>query len=1091
MSEFRFEIVSDPRIFHENRLPAHSDHRFFVGEVTEGESDARLCLNGEWRFSYAVNPESAVRDFYRNEFDVSGWNTIPVPAHIQFHGYDVPAYVNTQYPWDGTDAIEPGEIPTHFNPTASYVRFFDRPEWMRGKRCILSFQGVESGFALWVNGQYIGYSEDSFTPSEFDVTEVLRDKDNRLAMQVYKWTAGSWCEDQDFYRFSGIFRDVFLYAEPEVHIRDLRVQTLLDDEYRDAVLALRLISSADARVRITLSDGGRTIFSEEREIRDGAPGCDSSAREDEALPGGAEGTAPIRNVQGICADFSFPVINPEKWSAEFPKLYDLRIEVFGGEGQRTETVVEKVGFRRFEIRDAVMHLNGKRIVFRGVNRHEFCCESGRVLPEEITRKDIFTMKQNNINAIRTCHYPNQTHLYRLCDEYGMYLIDETNLETHGTWDAIVSLGRDIDTALPGNRPMFLGLVLDRAKSMLERDKNHPSILIWSCGNESFGGRDIYEMSMQFRRLDSTRPVHYEGIFHDRRFNETSDIESTMYVPVKETKAYLEEHRDKPYIHCEYTHAMGNSCGAMHKYTDLTETDPLYQGGFIWDYVDQCIALTDRFGKPYMGYGGDCGERPTDYSFSGNGIVYGGTRLPSPKMQEVKYNYQNIRVLFGSPDEDAALSGGSGPAGAPETFTVVNKYLFTNTDSYACLITLKRNGITVAEQAGSISVEPLSRGTFPVPLDYPEEEGEYTLTVSFHLKEDTCWAKAGHEVAYGQVVFGQFNGAADFCGMDLSNDAGLPKKPVIVRGWHNVGVRGRDFEALFSLLHGGLVSYKYKGREMLKSTPKPNFWRSPVDNDVANFLLFRGIQWRSAGMGASHRRPGSGWTERCKVEETDCSAVITYLYYLPTVPAMDCALRYEVFSDGTVSVSQRMEPSDKVGDLPEFTTLFVMDAAFDNVKWYGLGPDETYTDRCHARLGIYENKAADNMASYLVPQESGNKVGVRCASVTDDEGHGLLFTMEAAGSVLTEGKAAAGTLEYAADDQKAASRGLQFSALPWSPQQLDAAAHSNELPPALSTYIRVGIQSGVGGDDTWGAMIHPEYCIHNQDALEIRYSFRGI
>ena len=1014
MAAFRYEIVKDPRISQENRLPAHSDHRFFRGEVTEGESDARLDLNGTWKFAYAPTYEAAIPGFFENEFDVSGWDDIPVPAHIQMHGYDTPAYVNVQYPWDGRDAIEPGEIPARSNPTASYVRFFEVPEWMAGKRIILSFQGVESGFALWVNGSYIGYSEDSFTPSEFDVTDVLHEGKNRLAVQVFKWTAGSWCEDQDFYRFSGIFRDVFLYAEPDVHVRDLRIRTLLDDDYRDVVLALDLKASAEGRAQIYLFDGERTIFSETREL-----GRESS--------------------------YTFDVENPEKWSAECPRLYDLRIEVFGGDCERTETVVEKVGFRRFEMKDTMMHLNGKRIVFKGVNRHEFSPQSGRVLTEEITRKDIITMKRHNINAIRTSHYPNQTHLYRLCDEYGLYVIDETNLETHGSWDAMFSLGKDISFAVPGDREEFLEMVLDRARNMLERDKNHPCILIWSCGNESFGGKDIYEMSQLLRRMDGTRLVHYEGVFHDRRYNDTSDMESTMYVPVAEIKEYLKEHRDKPYINCEYTHAMGNSCGAMHKYTDLTEEEPLFQGGFIWDYIDQCIEMKDRNGVTFFGYGGDCGERPTDFSFSGNGIAYGCSREPSPKMQEVKYNYQNIRVMFSSSEEVL-------PDGKAMTFTVINKNLFVNTDQYTCLVTLAKDGRETETVSGAVSVEPLSQGTFPVPVKIPDEPGEYTLTVSFRLKEDTLWAGAGHEVAYGQTVIDRT--------VPLANTS---PKPEVVVGWQNVGVYGEDFEILFSKLHGGLVSYRYKGREMIKRSPRPNFWRSLTDNDTANLLPFRAGQWRSAGMYATTKGGHGGWTVSFEAKETENSVIVSYGYRLPTIPETECLLSYEVFGDGEVCVTQKMPPSGEVGELPEFSTLFVMDAAYDHLKWYGLGPDETYMDRCHAKLGIYSNQVADNMAKYLVPQESGNKMGVRWAEVTDEKGYGLLFR----------------------------AGGLQFSALPWSPQQIDAATHPNELPPVLDTYVRVGVQMGVGGDDTWGALVHPEYRLDNTKEMEIRFSFKGI
>ncbi len=1005
MGEFRYEIVKNPEIFMENRLPAHSDHRFFRGEVSEGESDARFLLNGSWKFAYAENYGKAIPGFYAEDFDVSGWDEIPVPGHIQMHGYDRPAYVNTQYPWDGVDGIEPGEIPTHYNPTASYVRFFEVPEWMKGKRIILSFQGVESGFALWINGSYAGYSEDSFTPSEFDVTELLKEGSNRLAVQVFKWTAGSWCEDQDFYRFSGIFRDVFLYAEPEVHVRDLRIQTMLDDAYTDAELVLNLAVTGECRVLFRLYDGDRTVLEEEREIRDENSG------------------------------FSFSIKNPRKWSAEDPYLYRLILEVYKPDGERTETVAEKVGFRRFELIDHIMHLNGKRIVFKGVNRHEFDCRSGRAVPEEVTLGDILTMKRNNINAVRTCHYPNSTHLYRLCDEYGLYLIDETNLETHGVWDAIEKGINPLSYAVPGDRPEYREMVLDRARSMFERDKNHPSILIWSCGNESYGGSILYEESMLFRSLDQTRLVQYEGIFHDRRYNGTSDVESTMYIPVDQIREFLAEHRDKPYICCEYSHAMGNSCGAMHKYTDLAEEEPLYQGGFIWDFVDQCVELTDRFGNVYYGYGGDCGERPTDFTFSGNGIVYGSSREPSPKMQEVKFNYRSIRISFGR-----------------DSFTVRNRNLFTNTNAYDCVVTLAKDGEMLEEQAVTVSVEPLSEGVVPLPFRIPDGAGEYALTVSFRLKEALAWAPKGHEVAFGQLVTGHPGPVRT-----------TAPKPEIIRGWHNVGARGRDFEVLFSILHGGLVSYRYRGREMVKTAPKPNFWRAMTDNDIANLLPMRAGQWRNAGMYCTVKE-GHGYTATpCTVEETDRSLVVTYTYHLCTQPKKDCIVRYEVFGDGEISVRMRTDETMEVGELPEFSMLFTMDADYDRLKWYGLGPEETYMDRCHAKLGIYRNRVPDNMAAYLRPQECGNKMGVRTASVTDRNGHGLRF----------------------------ASDGLQFSALPYTPHQIDTAEHSNELPPALSTIVRIGLQMGIGGDDTWGALVHREYFLDNSKPMEIEFSFRGL
>lgn len=552
-----------------------------------------------------------------------------MPAHIQMEGYDVPAYLNVQYPWDGREQIWAGEIPTRFNPTASYVKYFALPESMKGSPVYISFQGVESGMALWLNGQYVGYSEDSFTPTEFELTPYIRDGENKLAVQVFKWTSSSWAEDQDFFRFSGIYRDVYLFTRPEVHIWDLKTQTLLDDTYQAGELVLDAAGCGNGKVEVEL----KKLPALDADIA--LNGMETK----EETPLFLSSSFAYKDGEG---HLRLPVSGFDLWSAEEPNLYEMVLRVFDENEQLTEVISEQVGFRRFEMKDHIMCLNGKRIVFKGVNRHEFSSRAGRVPQEDEILLDILTMKRHNINAIRTCHYPNDSRIYRLCDRYGLYLIDENNLESHGSWDPHVQ-GKDEDMSLivPCDKKEWEGMMLDRVNSVYQRDKNHPSILIWSCGNESFGGLVLKEMADKFRELDNTRLIHYEGVFHDRRYNETSDMESQMYTPAADIQKFLTEHRDKPFICCEYTHAMGNSCGGMHKYTDLTDTEPLYQGGFIWDYVDQSIYKKDRYGKEFQAYGGDFGERPTDYNFSGNGIVYGGDRAPSPKMQEVKYNYQNI------------------------------------------------------------------------------------------------------------------------------------------------------------------------------------------------------------------------------------------------------------------------------------------------------------------------------------------------------------------------------------------------------------------------------------------------------------------
>ena len=740
MKQFDYAMVKDPEYFRDGRLDAHSDHVYYASEeeAVDRETSYRESLNGLWKFQYARNYESAIPGFEAEEYNCKDWEDIYVPAHIQMEGYDVPQYANVQYPWEGHEEINPGEIPTHFNPTASYVKYFTVPEQMQGKRLFISFQGAESGLALWLNGKFVGYSEDSFTPSEFELTEYVKEGENKLAAQVFKWTASSWCEDQDFYRFSGIYRDVYLYTVPEVHVNDLRIRAIPDVSLASADFELTTKTWGKGQLKIVLSKEGNVVLEDVKEISD-------------------EDT------------FSWKVDAPVLWSAEDPQLYDLELTVSDENGNVQEIIPQKVGFRRFEMKDGIMTLNGKRIVFKGVNRHEFSSVTGRHVSEEELRKDLTTMKLNNINAIRTCHYPDMSKIYELCDEYGLYMIDETNLESHGSWD-VAEMTKDFTYTVPYNKPEWLGMMLDRANSMYQRDKNHPAILIWSCGNESFGGKDIFEMSQLFRSEDPTRLVHYEGVFHDRSYNDTSDMESQMYPSVESIKEFLAKDNSKPFICCEYTHAMGNSCGAMHKYTDLTDTEPKYQGGFIWDYIDQSIYKKDRYGKEFQAYGGDFGERPTDYNFSGNGIAYGGDREASPKMQEVKFNYQNITAKV-----------------SEDKVTVINKNLFVNTDTFDAKVILAKDGKVICTKPLATAVAPLSEETYELPIAKQERPGEYTVTVSFHLKADTVWAKAGHEVAFGQYVY-QVEKEPVVCTDEIE----------IIRSTHNIGIRGAHFEVLFSV-----------------------------------------------------------------------------------------------------------------------------------------------------------------------------------------------------------------------------------------------------------------------------------------------------
>lgn len=1023
MTQSDYEKIKDPQFFKDNVLPAHAALNLYADEkeAARGESSLKQSLDGVWKFSYAISIASAVKGFEQESYDCRPWADIRVPAHIQMEGYDIPQYVNTQYPWDGREEILPGEIPERFNPVASYVKYFEVPAHMRGQEIRIVFEGVESGMALWCNGAYVGYSEDSFTPSEFDLTPYLKDGENKLAVQVYKWTSSSWCEDQDFYRFSGIYRSVYLCAVPAVHVEDLTVRTLFaEGSLERAKLSVCGELKGSGICKIRLKDGETTIF------------------ENEQKAGGA---------------FSFEemVEKPRLWSAEEPYLYELELACIDGAGNTVEYASQAVGFRKFEMKNSRMLLNGKRIVFKGANRHDFSSVEGRHVSYEELVKDVVTMKRNNINAIRTSHYPDDERLYELCDRYGLYLIAESNLESHGTWDAYLKGKKDMSFVVPDDKAAWKEMMYDRIRSCYHRDKNHPAVLIWSVGNESFGGETIYEMSELFRKLDDTRLVHYEGVFNDRRYNDSSDMESRMYAKVVDIEEYLANGDGKPFICCEYTHAMGNSCGAMHKYTELADKEnSAYQGGFIWDYIDQSIYKKDRYGKWFQAYGGDFGERPTDYNFSGNGIAYGGEREASPKMQAVKFNYQNIAVAVGK-----------------DGFEVWNKNLFVSTNRFRCVAELLRDGVCVErKELAGIDVEPESRKSFPAPFALPAYAGEYAVTIFFLLKEDTLWAKAGHEVAFGQAVIGKVDTLVE-----------EKKKPLtIIRGNDNVGVRGEHFDVLFSEPAGaisafGMVSYRYAGKELIEEIPRPNFWRAPTDNDTGNHMMARQGQWKLASLYASCRKPSGRLNkegedfENPEVREETDHVSVSYLYDLNTTPAATCRLTYKVYGDGSVQTTLTYDPVEGLSDMPEFGVLFKLNADYDRLEWYGNGPEETYADRDQgAKLGVYRNHIADNMAAYLVPQECGNKTKVRWAKVTDMRGRGMLFSGE----------------------------DLSFSTLPYTPHEIENAKHPYELPPVHYTVVRVAKgQLGVGGDDSWGAPVHPEYHLDVSGKVEFSFTFRGV
>lgn len=1007
--EFNINMISDPEAYAIGRLPARTFFDACSVDAAGNEVSSKILdLNGEWKFAYATNYENAIKGFEKADYDCSGWDNIKVPGHMQLQGYDKPHYANVPYPWDGKQDIKAGEVPTVFNPVGEYVKYFEKPEIPAGFGARIYFGGIESGAAIWLNGHFLGYKEDTFDAGEYDISEYLIEGTNKLAVMVFKWTLGSWFEDQDFFRFSGIYRPVWIYSVPKLHIEDIGIRTLIDDDYRDAVLKVKLKASVNGQARITLADpNNNCVFSAEEKLSEEC-------------------------------EFDYSVSAPMLWSAEKPYLYTLRVETFDENGDAVEVVTQSVGFRRFEMKDGLMLINGKRIEFHGVNRHEFSNKNGRVVSDEETLTDILTMKANNINAIRTSHYPNSQYIYDLCDKYGLYMIAENNMETHGTWSR-PDIRENLELALPSNHMEYEPMLFDRVISMYEIHKNHPSIVIWSDGNESFGGDVIADMSDLFRKLDPDRLVHYEGVFNDRRRNDSSDMESQMYTSAANVKKFLDEHPDKPMILCEYTHAMGNSCGGMHVYTDLMVSEPRFQGGFIWDYIDQSLDAVDKYGVKYQAYGGDFGDRPTDYNFSGNGIAY-GDRTASPKMQDVKFNYQNIRVEV-----------------SETKVRVINRNLFTDTSDYDAWVTVLKDGVEIDRKSMNISVAPLEEGEFELPVALPADDGEYTNVVSFTLKEATDYADAGHEVAFGQYVYTIGQKAHTY-----------EKKPFeIIRGVDNHGVKGEDFFVLAAGGKGGIVSYVANGREYIGAPPMPNFWRAPVDNDFGSLMPQRYAQWKIASMYLSHRKGGTFDVWAPSFEEVEDGYQINYKYSLHTNPDGEVAVSYLVHSDGTMETTIKYDKVAALGDMPEFGMMFVLSSDLENVRWYGLGPEETYADRKRgAKLGIYENKVIDNVAKYLSPQECGNKEDVRWAEVTDASGHGLRF--ETLGAPMC------------------------FSALPWTPNEMESATHPNELPPIHHTVVRVSLaQMGVGGDDSWGARVLPEYLIQVEDHMEFKFSWKAI
>lgn len=994
--------LTDPTVFAVNRVPAHSEHRYYA-HMPQGDerSDLRQSLDGEWRVEVvqASDIDFHEEPFVAENFDDSAFERIQVPGHLQTAGLMNHKYVNIQYPWDGHEnPLEPN-VPES-NHVALYRRKFTVSDRLAGTKAAggtvsIVFHGMATAIYVWVNGLFAGYGEDGFTPNEFDVTDLLHDGENVVAVACYEYSSASWLEDQDFWRLHGLFRSVELAAQPHVHIDNMQIETDYDAKTGtasfDAVLSVRNAADA-ATISATLKDADGDVVWETAHCVDGRTSISSGSLQD---------------------------VTP--WSAENPALYELDVIIIDHAGNIAEVAVQRIGFRRFRIEDGIMTINGRRIVFKGADRHEFDANRGRAITKQDMIDDVMFCKRHNINAIRTSHYPNQDYWYELCDEYGIYLIDETNLETHGSW----CLPGDVlteETAVPGSKPQWEGACVDRVNSMMRRDYNHPSVLIWSLGNESYAGDVFRAIYRHAHDIDPNRPVHYEGVTHNRDYDDVSDIETYMYVHADAVEEYLKNDPKKPYLSCEYMHAMGNSVGNMDEYTAL-ERYPHYQGGFIWDFIDQAILARQSDGTERLCYGGDFGDRPSDYEFSGNGLVF-ADRRPTPKAQEVKQLYANVHL-------DVTESG----------VVVRNDNLFTSTGGYVFALRVLADGEPVWQSDRRFDVPANETASFAIdwPVDqYRAEAKELVLEVSQRLAEPTDWAPAGYELSFGQAVID---------GMRPMAEAKKPIDGVVTVGRWNAGVQGSGREMLFSRTQGGMVSYAFDGREFVLRRPAITTFRALTDNDRGAGHGFERVQWLGAGRYA-----------RCvgnEIEQVDDDTLkATYVYELATPQRTRVTVAYT--ADTTGRVNLRVDYPGEEGELPTmpaFGIEWALPVEYSKLRFFGAGPEETYRDRKHAKLGIWSTDAFADHAPYLMPQETGNHEEVRWAEITDEHGHGLRVSR------------AAGADPFA------------MSLQPYSSFMLEEAQHQDELPVPKHMFLRVlAAQMGVGGDDSWMSPVHPQYQI---------------
>lgn len=1019
----------NPRVIGLNTLPPHAHSISYPDEATARRMESThspryLSLNGTWKFNYVPVPAQAP-DIADPKFDDHAWGSIEVPANWELQGHGIAIYTNSVYPWV---PVDPPFVPADDNPVGSYRRTFQVPADWNGKQVTLHFDGVSSAFYCWLNGRLVGFHKGSRVPAEFDVTPYLQPGENSLAVRVYRWSDASYLEDQDHWRLSGIFRDVYLAAAPKFHLYDFFVRTILDRDYRDAALEIH----AEMRNFGASQPEGWTL---EGRL------YDDTGAEVLAQPM----TVPVEKllhrpwfIHGRIpfADLQAPVANPRKWSADFPNLYTLTLTLKNDRGETIEARSCRVGFRSVEIRDRQLLINGRPVKLQGVNRHDFSQLTGKTVSEATMLRDVQLMKQLNFNAVRTSHYPNSPRWTELCDEYGIYVLAEADLETHGLGGR---LSNDSD---------WTAAFLDRAQNLVERDKNHACVIAWSLGNESGSGPNHAAMSGWIHEYDPTRFVHYEGAQSSTSYHDADqspdrpyvDVISRMYTDIPTMLRWANDpHETRPVMWCEYAHAMGNSLGNFYKYWDAIRGHDHLIGAFIWDWTDQGLLETDANGKKYWAYGGDFGDKINSGNFCLNGII-NPDQTVKPAGWEAKKVMQPVVI--------EAVDGAS------NEFRVTNWHDFADLSLYDISWELTEDGRVLAHGTlPSLHTPPHASDTIKVPWHEPAVKPgcEYHATIVFALHEDTRWAPKGYVVAWQQFALPFAAPPAP-----LVSDAGSPPLKVDESS-DTISVAGDGFALAWNKSDGGLKSYRLGAKEILKAPLRPNFWRPLTDNDIGGKMPSRSGVWQDAAAEIAVRNASV-------TRVADNVVKVDFILELPRVHSTWTA-RYTVHGNGEVDVQNDFAAGEGLPELPRLGLHVRITAAYDRLQWYGLGPHETYCDRQRSgAVGLYSASVKNDFFHYAQPQESNNHWDTRWASLTDANGDGILIAGE---------------------------RVLSFSAWPYSSEDLEDAKHINELPDRDFISVNIDhLQMGIGGDDSWSirARPHPEFRI---PAHDYHYGFRLI